>query len=568
MGESIFAAFPLPESGEVIVGRAPGADIFINHASISRQHCVLRMGSAMEVEDLGSVNGTKVNETRLEPGRPARVGPGDLIHLSGVTLVIQRHAASAGRQPQKVWTHGYFEARLEDECERARRSGSSFLVARLRCESPAAEEIAERALGERLRSLDIQAAYGPRELEVLLPDTPRSVGEQLLTGIAEHCRRQGAPIALGMASYPQDGRDPESLVAELSAAVRGGPEAAAHEKAIVACPAMQRIYQMAERAAGSTIGVLLLGETGAGKEILADWIHGRSQRAGRPFLRLNCAALPENLLESELFGYEKGAFTGAVRAKPGLIEAAEGGTVFLDEVAEMPLSVQAKLLRAIEARQVSRLGSVRTLDVDVRFIAATNRDLDRETQRGTFREDLFYRLNGFAIAVPPLRERVEEIEPLARHFILQACKQAGLAAVPTLSAETKRCLLAYRWPGNLRELRNTMERAVLLCAGGAITLDHLPLEKMTAKVAAAAPPAAGAEMRTDPRAAPAPEAAGPPAAEGPDRQAERERVIEALAKCGGNQTRAAKLLGISRRTLTTRLNALGLPRPRKRSGGP
>jgi DNA-binding NtrC family response regulator len=295
-----------------------------------------------------------------------------------------------------------------------------------------------------------------------------------------------------------------------------------------------------KRIAEGTINALVLGETGVGKEVVARRIHELSPRAKSPMICVNCAALTETLLESELFGYERGAFTGAVQSKPGLLEAAEDGTIFLDEIGEMPLAVQAKLLRVLEQREVLRLGALKPRPIRARFIAATNRDLEADCERGMFRKDLYFRLNGISIAVPPLRERRGEIEPLARAFVAEACAQSGRKAVPALAPDAIEQLRAYEWPGNIRELKNVVERAVLLCTSDAIAPEHLP---------------------DNVRRGAKPNTADMPV---PSTDDERARIIAALEKHAGNQTQAAKLLGVSLRTLVNRIEAYGIPRPRKR----
>jgi DNA-binding NtrC family response regulator len=348
-------------------------------------------------------------------------------------------------------------------------------------------------------------------------------------------------------------------------------------------PAMQHLYRLAESVAQSNITVVVRGETGAGKEVLGEEIHRRSARAGGPLVKLNCAAMPEQLLESELFGYERGAFTGATQAKPGLIEAAEAGTLFLDEVGEMPLATQAKLLRVVETREVMRLGSVRPKAVDVRFVAATHRDLEDMVVRGGFRQDLYYRLNGVSLWIPPLRDRVEEIPRLANEFVARFCRESKRPTVP-ISDAAMAVLKSYPWPGNVRELRNVVERAVVFCRSVAIAPDHLGLgaDRASRPPAAAAPAfALGATQLAPPgmRPTPPPPAAepvrpsSPPAAAGtmqlgstlPDEMQalERQRILTALQQCGGNQTQAAEMLGISRRTLLRRLDEYDVPRPRK-----
>ncbi|MDO9015538.1 MAG: sigma 54-interacting transcriptional regulator [Deltaproteobacteria bacterium] len=325
--------------------------------------------------------------------------------------------------------------------------------------------------------------------------------------------------------------------------------------------AMRKLHAMLGRVADGTISVLLLGETGVGKEVLAHALHQRSPRAAGPFVALHCAALTGSLLESELFGHEKGAFTGAVSAKAGLLESAAGGTVFLDEVGELPPDVQVKLLRVIEQREVLRVGALRPRPIDVRLVSATHRDLEAEVARGTFRQDLFFRLNGIALTIPPLRERVAEIAELARVFAARVSAQLVRPLVPTLSPEALALLEGYRWPGNIRELRNTVERAVVLCAGPTILPEHLPLDRMRAAAPSVAPPPLSV-------APPAP----PPsvaAAAGPLRNEiealERQRIVDALEQSAGNQTQAAALLGMPRRTLVAKLVAYNIPRPRKRA---
>ena len=335
----------------------------------------------------------------------------------------------------------------------------------------------------------------------------------------------------------------------VKAPVAGGP--IDDDGIIIQDRAMTSLYQLAERVAKSTINVLLLGETGVGKDVLARKVHAMSPRADKPFLPLNCGALTEQLLESELFGHERGAFTGAVEMKMGLLEAANEGTVFLDEVGDLPMSVQVKLLRVLEERAVRRVGGLRTKAFDIRFIAATNRDLNAAIQGGSFRSDLFYRLNGISLVIPPLRQRVGEIEGLSQRFIEEASKRAGQTQPPTLSPEALEWLKGYHWPGNIRELQNAIERAVLLCTGDSITVEQLPdaVDTPTGAPTPTPTPGGGGTLASV-------------AAE--EKDPERKRILDALEQCAGNQTRAAKLLGISRNTLLARLDQYNIPRPRKR----
>jgi transcriptional regulator with PAS, ATPase and Fis domain len=326
---------------------------------------------------------------------------------------------------------------------------------------------------------------------------------------------------------------------------------------------MKGLQALVAQLALGMVNVLILGETGVGKDVFAEMLHLLSPRRDRPLLRINCAALPSSLLESELFGHEIGAFTGAVEAKRGLFECAEGGTVFLDEIAELPPATQGKLLRVIEAREVVRVGGVRVRRIDVRFVAATNRDIRAEIANGSFRQDLFFRLNGSRFTVPPLRQRRSEIEPLARMFLSQTCAKLGHDREPVVSDDVWAALKKYSWPGNVRELRNVIEGAALVCTAGRITADDLM--KNGALLAddlgrsewgAGGAPADSSESRNP--------SDHPPANLSPEQRTERRRILDVLEQCAGNQSRTAKWLGISRTTLTARLDLYGIPRPRKR----
>ncbi|MCC7535109.1 MAG: sigma 54-interacting transcriptional regulator [Deltaproteobacteria bacterium] len=347
--------------------------------------------------------------------------------------------------------------------------------------------------------------------------------------------------------------------------------ATADDDVVANHPSTRAVYDQAARAARGLLSVLILGETGVGKDVLARFVHRRSPRADGPFLPLNCAALSESLLEAELFGHEKGAFTGAVGARAGLLESADGGTVFLDEIGDLPMPIQIKLLRVLEQREVMRIGARTPKRIDVRFVAATNRDLDAACASGAFREDLFFRLNGISLVIPPLRERPSEIPELAARFLASACRQMDRARPPQIGPQALAKLEAYAWPGNARELRNVIDRAVTL-ADTTIGIEHLPPKIAAATLGASRPPVAPAPP-TEMAAAVAPVS---PAAAAPTtptsleqlrramEDAERQRIVDALAACGGNQTRAAEMLGISRRTLVNRLDEYDLSRPRKR----
>ena len=307
-------------------------------------------------------------------------------------------------------------------------------------------------------------------------------------------------------------------------------------------PKMQEVLATVERVAPTNSTVLLGGESGVGKDLIARAIHEHSRRAAGPFIKINCTAIPENLLESELFGYEKGAFTGANTAKPGRFELADKGTIFLDEIGDVPGSIQVKLLHVLQDREFERLGGTKTLKVDVRVIAATNQDLRAALEQGTFREDLYYRLNVVPINIPPLRERKEEIPYLVDYFIARFAHESGKPITGITPAALK-LLMDFHWPGNVRELENIIERAMALSTGTVIDVADIRLD-----IAVSSPTAAAASGL----------ATFPP--EGVTlEQFEDEIIREAVHRAKGNKSQAARLLGLSRNALRYRLSKLGVP---------
>ena len=425
--DDAIVAHPLPETGELSLGRGQGATIRVDHPSVSRMHAALELGPVLRIRDLGSGNGTSLRGARIPAARSIEIGANETVLLGDVAVVVQERRAP-------------------------------------------------------LRS-------GPAQARSSV-----SRGES---------RGRSSPIV-------QD-------------------------------PAMRNVFDLARRIAIGSISVLVVGESGSGKEVLADAIHAASQRARGPLVKVNCAAIASALFESELFGHERGAFTGATAAKPGLIETADKGTLFLDEIGELSVGVQAKLLRVIEDRRVQRVGAVEAKPVDVRFVAATHRDLEAEVAAGRFREDLYYRIAAIVLEVPPLRDRPSEIEALARGFADAAAAALG-RTVPIISDDALASLLAHDWPGNVREMRNAVERAVLL-ADDTIRPEHL-----------FGPRGRRGDTSTQTIHAATPDGGGD----------ERGRIMAALEQCAGNQTRAAELLGMSRRTLVKRLVDYDIRRPKRR----
>jgi transcriptional regulator with AAA-type ATPase domain len=505
IADGISATHALPESGAVVIGRGAGCDVRVDHPSISRRHARITMGPSMTVEDLGSANGTRLRGKALAANQSAALDLTEVLEVGAAMVVVQRH--SDPPQRRRLLPHGYFETRLDEECAR----GGVFSLVRL-------HGSVEEALLASLRPLDAAGEYGPGEYELLLAGADANEATQVAGRLVKDGRFR-------VASFPRDGKSADALLAHA-----GGesPSPSPPKKG-----PMVELERVLERTAKSDLTVLLLGETGAGKEVMAERVHRLSPRRARPLLKLNTAALPETLLESELFGHEKGAFTGALKDKPGLLETAAGGTVFLDEIGDLPERLQVKLLRVLEERAVWRVGGLSPRPIDVRFVAATHRDLDAAVAEGKFRQDLYFRISAVSIVIPPLRQRSAEIPELARQFAAQAAERFGVAA-PRLSPAALDELLRYAWPGNIRELRNVVERAVCLCTGREIGVEQLPLEKLRRQQVA---------ERSDP---------------------ERARIIEALEEFAGNQTHAAKKLGISRGTLVARLRSLGIRRPRTR----
>ncbi len=406
-------------------------------------------------------------------------------------------------------------------------------------------ETGEQAL-DRLRTTEVQMMIsdvrmpGLSGLETLrLARREHAVLPVLLVTAYADIRDAVGAMRDGALNYLAKPIDLEELLATVQQAtgmaeprsVQFGPGRALPDNVVAVSPGIRALFQDVALIATSDSRVLITGESGVGKEVVADVLHRWSGRADGPFIKVNCAAIPENLLESELFGHEKGAFTGAVAQRRGRFEIANGGTIFLDEVADMSPPLQAKLLRVTQAGRFSRVGSSLDLQTNVRILAATNRPLEEEVKAGRFREDLFYRLNVVELHVPPLRERPEDILPLADGFIAEFTK--GKARFSAGVADYLKC---YAWPGNVRELRNAMERAALLCQGEMILPEHLP-------------------SRVRGPALPAPSSSAPEISDHEEQlgQIERQAIFQALRKHDFNRTETAKALGISRRTLIYKL---------------
>jgi two-component system, NtrC family, response regulator AtoC len=542
----------LPDGAEVTFGRSRAATVMVDHDSVSRLHArIRRRGEDLEIEDLGSRNGTRVDGVKIEAATPlpggSEVSVGPATAIVGTTSPMRRRGHVAESED--------FEARLAAELDRVVRYHRRAAVVAMRV---LGDDDVVDALAALVRPMDLLAELGGSEFALLAPELTRAEIEAAMQRFIDEAKLTRTDVRVGIALAPEDGTSVEELLEASRSALRQAkaPGALMHApprapvdsaELVVADPAMKHLYATIERIAEASLTVLIFGETGVGKELVTEALHRASPRRGKPLVKLNCASLPESLLESELFGYERGAFTGADRRKVGFFEAADGGTLFLDEIGEMPLALQAKLLRVLERKTITRVGGTQELAVDVRVVAATHRDLDAEVRAGRFREDLFFRIAGFTVYVPPLRDRKADLIPLAESFLRRVAVDNG-AAPPRLSDGARAALARHDWPGNVRELKNAMERAVVMQTAGVVDIDHLP-DRL--RVAAASPAALPGDGKIRQQLA----------------EIERAAIVEALEQTGGNQTHAAQRLGVSRRTLIYKMEKYGLKPPPSRAEG-
>ena len=513
------------DHAEVVIGRSRESTFLADDDRVSRRHLrIVCRDGALWASDLGSRNGSTLNGRRIAEER--LLSPGDELSAGPVRVTV-----FGRRRAGPVGSEGELYERLTAEVERATRFRRPLAVVGLLLDGPtSAVRDALHRVAARLRRIDFLGEYAPGEYMALLPETTLALAEPLASALAETARAVvGLSASANAAGVPESAGTADGL---LGAAFRGArPTAAPPEEPPVVAeqPVMRELFELVHRTARSDLTVLLTGETGAGKEVIATEIHRTSERAAGPYVRLNCGSLPESLIESELFGHERGAFTGADKRRIGHVERASGGTLLLDEIGELPLGMQVKLLRVIEARRVTRVGGTDEIAVDVRFIAATNRDLEREVKRGTFREDLYFRLSPIVLHVPPLRERPLDLPLLAEGFARAVAARDG-RPTPRLSPTFLHALKRYPWPGNVRELRNVIERALVLADNDELGPAQLP-DRFGGVVA----PPTGAPIRQQVD------------------ELERLALVRALEACDGNRTHAAKKLGLSRRALLYKL---------------
>ncbi len=626
----------------VTVGREVPSDVRIADPTLSREHARFTLTDGrILVTDLDSTNGTSIAGKRIEE---AEIKLGDEVLLGSLLASVQ----ALGPQENNLGLESdeRFRMRLDEEVVRAHYCKSRFAVLMVRAiptppadrdgatgfpglrgaapTLPEAGTVAypdthvgrwSPAVRSALRPVDRIALYSRDALQIVMPDAPDDVALDVARAITRG-RREGEPLLfVGMAMYPEAATEAEKLIELARGAlsvttttepvqvakaalwlagdaparrpsVAPGPEG---EEEIVAGPVMRDLLETVRRLAASRIPVILQGETGVGKEVLARLIHESGPRKERPMVCVNCGAIPPSLVESTLFGHERGAFTGATQQQKGVFEEADGGSVFLDEIGELPLAAQAALLRVLETKKITRVGSTREILADVRIIAATHRDLDAMCLEGTFREDLYYRMNTMMLTIPPLRDRTDEIELLSLRFLRQA-NEASHGRVRAIDPRALARLKDYSWPGNVRELRNAIERAVVIARSETIQEHDLP-----ARVRAADGPAsrrrppvqqfdpeetterlgASESARRSSRATPVYERpASRPSSLPPAipvtpvdgfgdlkvklQRYESQLILDALRSTRWNQTEAARALGMPLRTLVHKIKAFDI----------
>ncbi|MDB4938626.1 MAG: two component, sigma54 specific, transcriptional regulator, Fis family [Labilithrix sp.] len=558
------AKIVVPGTEPLVVGRTWPADIVVDDPSVSRAHAKFFVApdGGVVFEDLGSTNGTRLNGVAAPRGR---IAPGDEVRVGDVSVAL--HVLSTVAGVQGLLGYDLFLRLLDDELVRARTFARPVSLLMISARAPGHPlRTWAPALLDELRPVDRAAVYAADAVLVALPETAltgaEALGAAMVTG--------NAALRFGAATFPDDGTTVDELLDVARSAMLGrargrdqGTAAPSPGNAgVVASPKMRAVWDMIDRVAPSILPILVQGETGTGKEVVTRALHARSHRKDGPLRSVNCAAIPPNLVESVLFGHEKGAFTGADRTTKGLFEQAHGGTLMLDEIGELPAAAQAALLRVLETKQLVRVGGDRDVSVDVRVVAATHRDLEKMCADNTFRWDLYYRLHGVTIALPALRDRTEEIRPLAESFLRDACRD-NARAVRGIDEVAMGALVRWHWPGNVRELKNVVERAVVIARTEIVTAEDLP-ERLRA--------AAGAP---DPRAAPAAAVAPSPAevtATAPVdpsldykerlrlemQRYETNMIVDALARANGSVTAAAQALKIPVRTLTHKMQAFGI----------
>ncbi|MBV8763244.1 MAG: sigma 54-interacting transcriptional regulator [Deltaproteobacteria bacterium] len=568
---------PLRADGDVVIGRDAVADVVLSDAAVSRKHaCLTLIDGLATLRDLDSANGTKINGEAITGSRP--LVSGDVLTIGSATISFQ----TSSRRPaaREFLSLTQLQEHASTEIERSSRFQRplAMLAINLGLDGRVDRVAVARALEARLRVLDSIGWSGSDQLLLVQPETDAAgarIAADALLGVLQRI----APAArAGVASWPDDGDDVDTLIgsARMAAQVAdpGGVADADRSPStrtigtqvvVVADPAMSRVYGLIERLAKTDLTVLVYGETGTGKELATTALHHWSARAAHPLVSLNCAAITESIVERELFGHEKGAFSGAVATREGLLEAADKGTVFLDEIGELSLAIQAKLLRVLETKRLTRIGDVREREIDIRIVAATNRDLEAAIEAGTFRRDLYYRLCGATLWLPPLRDRRRELPLLAQRFLSEACSRIGRDAL-VLSSTALHVLSSYDWPGNVRELKNVMDYLAATCE------DVVQAEQIAARLRTVRPPMRS-EMRPEMRSIVEPAPPEPPAAGGKTfrpledelRELEKRRIEEALAAFAGNQTRAAEAISMPLRTFVNKVRQYNLsPRSAKR----
>ena len=561
---------PLQKDVPVTLGRNSPADIQVHSRRLSRVHCrFLWDGKQVLVEDLKSTNGTWLNGAKIDR---SKFDASDEVTVGSV-VVTQHAMGSLPMGLAGVERHEQFLKSVDGEISRARTFGRGLAVLQLR--SFGGRGMLARwvpRIQESLRVVDRIGLFSPNAIEVVLAEADAADALRSARSLVQHRGDGEPPLVAGVAVYPQHGSSAQALVSAANEAVGGaslvesvvlyrqdGDSLSIDDEGgpVVRNPRMVELWRTLDRLASASISVLIVGETGVGKEIIARGIHERSPRASGPMKAINCGAIPATLLESVLFGHERGAFTGADRQRSGVFEEGSGGTVLLDEIGELSLQAQVALLRVLEERKVTRVGGSQAIPVDVRVLAATHRDLEAMCRAGGFRWDLYYRLNTMTLAVPPLRERADEVRALVRRFVEDANRLNGRDIIG-VSPRALRRLEDYRWPGNVRELRNVVERAVVIATGEYITVDDLPVSVRGSEARALEPDEPLEEDVTD---VGAPDRVRAPVLV-PLKQAvgklERHLICAGLAACEGNQSRAAEILGLSRRTLVYKLKALDI----------